>query len=72
MVDESSAPPTPAKGSWRRKMAWLAVALALGNAIGQFGLAIVRGRGFDTAIAMTVVMSAVAALLWLAVRKLGD
>ena len=64
---DGGTPPT-----WRRRMAWLAIGMTLGGAISFFGVAAVRGRGFDTAIVMTFVMAVVAGLLWLAVRKLDD
>ena len=71
-MQDEQRPTPPAKGSWRRRTGWLAIAMILGAAIGYFGLAIVRGRGFDTAIAMTVVAAVVIGLMWLAIRKLDD
>jgi len=72
MADESDGGTPPTKGSWRRRTGWLAIAMILGSAIGYFGLAIIRGRGFDTAIATTVVAAVVIGLMWLAIRKLDD
>jgi hypothetical protein len=53
-------------------MAWLAIVLIVGTAIGSFGMAIVRGRGFDSATGTTIGAVVMAGLFWLGTRKLDD
>jgi hypothetical protein len=71
IVQDESSRPTPT-ASWRRRVTLGAIGCIVGSAIGFFGVAIVRGRGFDTAIGLTVVAAVVYGLFWLGTRKLDD